>query len=388
MLRPSFDEAVTTKAYDMIVQHIRDHWDDRHVIVEGLMAVQQCIDRKGGESDAKCLGVSGACDVVLDVMAANMQSEEIQFYGTQAFRFLATSSRNVLRFEAKRGLNQLTQSLVYYVAVPRVVREVLWALATLLGASEPSGLAFLEAMDGTLLVLKTLHRHTDNLDIQLHGCQSLLSMATRFKSRFREDAIASTGALMKGLLVRQSLPRSLVVVCLKCVTAIADKDSATGLFADGSWFRFVFITYIDDEIVVLEVVHLYILLCHIAPTVALTLSSGGGLDCLHEALVTYHNHRHEATVYELLRLVRHVFALSATHQDVVRVALSCQTTYTTHARLQIEVCCIVRLALPWTPGSLWTTQIEVLNQLMQLHQTDAILRREGQYTKTAVGLLG
>ncbi|ETW01326.1 hypothetical protein H310_06887 [Aphanomyces invadans] len=384
MSRTSFDDAVATMAYDEIVQSMRRHWDDRHVIVEGLMALQQCIDRKGGDDDAKKLGVAGACEVVLDAMASTMQSEEVQLYGSQAFRFLARAPRNILRLETKRGLDQLMQTLIHYMAVPRVVREVLWALATLVAASQPSGLRFLETLDGAQLVLKTLQRHQGNLDIQHHGCQCVLSIAIRFRSRFREDAVVGLGSHMIGLLVRGNVPQSLVVICLKFITAVTDKESAAHLFADAAWFRCVFIAHVDDDVVVDEVVFLYMSLCHVSPAHAVELSAGGGLECVHEAIVTYHGQRKECTVYQLLRLVHHVLALSATHDALVPTVLECQSSFMAHAKIQIEICCIVRLALPSAPTHLWTTQLNMLDTVARCHPTDSILQRECKYARAAL----
>ncbi|CAK4222082.1 unnamed protein product [Aphanomyces euteiches] len=349
MPRLSVEDAVDAKNYAAIVEITRQEWNDRHVLVAGLMAIQQCIDRqKHGEAEAKVLGAVGACELVLDAMKDNMESEEVQFYGAQAFRFLAMSSRNILRFEAKHGLDQLHQSLVHYVSVPRAIREELWTLATFLAASEPSTRRFLEDMDGAFVLLQLLERHLDNQDIQQHGCHCLVTMATRFKSRFRDEVISATG-------------------------------SPAVFFDDPAWFPSLFQSHRDHEALVLELVFLYITLWHASPRHALDISLHGGLDCVKECLALYLNRRAESTVYELLRLVHHVFKLSADDMAILPLVLECQSVYDVHERLQIEVCCIVRLAAPKAGDSL-ANQRGVLLRLQKLHPTSSILVRECQAT--------
>ncbi|CAK4755568.1 unnamed protein product [Aphanomyces euteiches] len=349
MPRLSVEDAVDAKNYAAIVEITRQEWNDRHVLVAGLMAIQQCIDRqKHGEAEAKVLGAVGACELVLDAMKDNMESEEVQFYGAQAFRFLAMSSRNILRFEAKHGLDQLHQSLVHYVSVPRAIREELWTLATFLAASEPSTRRFLEDMDGAFVLLQLLERHLDNQDIQQHGCRCLVTMATRFKSRFRDEVISATG-------------------------------SPAVFFDDPAWFPSLFQSHRDHAALVLELVFLYITLCHASPRHALDISLHGGLDCVKECLALYLNRRAESTVYELLRLVHHVFKLSADDMAILPLVLECQSVYDVHERLQIEVCCIVRLAAPKAGDSL-ANQRGVLLRLQKLHPTSSILVRECQAT--------
>ncbi|CAK4095980.1 unnamed protein product [Aphanomyces euteiches] len=379
MPRLSVEDAVDAKNYAAIVEITRQEWNDRHVLVAGLMAIQQCIDRqKHGEAEAKVLGAVGACELVLDAMKDNMESEEVQFYGAQAFRFLAMSSRNILRFEAKHGLDQLHQSLVHYVSVPRAIREELWTLATFLAASEPSTRRFLEDMDGAFVLLQLLERHLDNQDIQQHGCHCLVTMATRFKSRFRDEVISATGLHLVGLTKRSSSTVDLLVACVRYVTALVERSPAV-FFDDPAWFPSLFQSHRDHEALVLELVFLYITLWHASPRHALDISLHGGLDCVKECLALYLNRRAESTVYELLRLVHHVFKLSADDMAILPLVLECQSVYDVHERLQIEVCCIVRLAAPKAGDSL-ANQRGVLLRLQKLHPTSSILVRECQAT--------
>ncbi|KAF0705532.1 hypothetical protein As57867_006998, partial [Aphanomyces stellatus] len=105
------------------------------------------------------------------------------------------------------------------------------------------------------------------------------------------------------------------------------------------------------------------------------------------ALSLYLDRGEESTVYQLVRLLHHILTLHAAPSAATLVAplvLACQATYDAHWKIQIELCCILRLALPHLPPSLLRDQKARLRRLQTLHPTQSTLVRECNYTLQAL----
>ncbi|OQS06002.1 oxidoreductase family [Thraustotheca clavata] len=334
----SFNNVVASKDAVKLVTELKEAPDNFPVLLAGLVAIQRMIDGKDNESTAKSLGTAGACEVVTSIMKANTPHEEVQFYGSQAVRSLAKSSRNIHRFEAVNIIDHLHELLLEFASTPRVVCELLWAIEILVTTSEPLTLRFFQRLNGVPLLLSLLSRYLDDLLIQIHGVRILGVVGRRFK-KFIQEYIEDCGHHVLTTIVTHALSIDLVIACVVFIELVCDQH-VTLFFDNSAWFRTTFVSHVTHENVVLEFLHLYQTLCHASSEHAITLAHEGGWYCIEKALEQYHGK--DTTAFEFLRLIHQLVSRLKNcsflpSPRLLELVLKCHQQYPNHCLLQIEV---------------------------------------------------